>query len=420
MRSLSCIFTLLLLAVSAWSAPDKGKVLLITSTELAPAWDDYIEWKKKGGKEVNRVTIEEITGQYEGPDIQEKIRLCVREFIDKREVRWVVLGGDSLPNGKGVVPDRDTVHKNMWGVIEDLPTDIYYLSPTDWDADGDGIYGEFVDDKEAITYPDGKVGLGRIPVRTAEDVKAYTDKVISHESRYPKGGFGRNMIYTCEVAGAYPKVRRSWDDHVSKVLKGGKMARYFSDETPWDKEKPGDHDLNPANWVKMINAKDAGKMHFHGHGLHGCWVLEKHQKFTAKHIAQLTNKDAYPVITTVACFTGQYDAAKDPCISESMLRAPEAGAIAIVAPCREGKPHFVNPRKSMRLMVTEGKMDGTTTTMTLFWEKGIGQKLTTGEALMQTKAALAEKAKESANFHMCLSELNLLGDPTILVHPEAE
>ena len=37
---------------------------------------------------------------------------------------------------------------------------------------------------------------------------------------------------------------------------------------------------------------------------------------------------------------------------------------------------------------------------------------------MQTKAELAEKAKESANFHMCLSELNLLGDPTIQVHPE--
>ncbi|NWK56277.1 hypothetical protein HW115_11700 [Verrucomicrobiaceae bacterium N1E253] len=394
-----------------------AKVLLVTSPELADAWKPYAIWKQKQGKPVKVVTTEEIEKIYPGPDIQEKIRQCVRKHIDAGGLRWVVLGGDSLPGGKGVVPDRDTVHINMWGEKRDIPTDIYYLSPTNWDADGDGIYGEFEEDKVAISYPDGSVGLGRIPVRTAEDVKAYTDKVVAYESRYPKGAFGKNFIYTCEVKGAYPKVRRSWDDHVSKVLKGGEMSRYFSHETPWDDAKPGDYDLNPDNWVKMLNSKQTGKYHFHGHGLLDCWVLEKHQKFTRKHVAKLTNKDAYPIITTVSCFTGHYDAVKDPCIAESMLRVPDAGAIAIVAPCREGKPHFVNPRESFPLMMWEGKMDGTTRTMTYFWEMGIGQKLSTGEALMKTKAKLAEKAKASANYHMCLVELNLLGDPTIEVHP---
>ena len=198
------------------------------------------------------------------------------------------------------------------------------------------------------------------------------------------------------------------------------MARYFSHETPWDRNQAGDFDLTPENWIQMINAKNTGKFHFHGHGLHHCWQLEKRTEFTYQHVQQLTNKDAYPVITTVSCFTGQFDAAHDPCITEYMLRVPDAGAIAIVAPSREGKPHFVDPRTEMPLMVSEGRMDGTTTTMTLFWKKGIGEKLTTGEALMKTKAALATKAKESPNFHMCLSELNLLGDPTILVHPAGE
>jgi hypothetical protein len=71
-------------------------------------------------------------------------------------------------------------------------------------------------------------------------------------------------------------------------------------------------------------------------------------------------------------------------------------------------------------MVWQGKMDGTTTTMTLFWEKGIGLKLTTGEALMKAKADHAENAKKSANIHMCLEELNLLGDATLLVHPAGQ
>ncbi|MFK7910502.1 MAG: C25 family cysteine peptidase [Akkermansiaceae bacterium] len=400
-------------------AEGESTVLLITSPELKTAWKPFADWKNKQRRPVKIITTAAIVKDFQGADIQEKIRKCVRKNIDKHGIRWVILGGDSLPGGKGHVPDRDTVHKNMWGNKTDIPTDIYYLSPTNWDADGDGIYGEFEDDREAITYPDGRVGLGRIPVRTAADVKAYTDKVISYESKYPKGEFGKNFIYTCEVKAAYAKVKRSWDDHVSKVLQGGEMHRYFTDKTPWDKDKPGDYDLTPDNWVKMLNSKKTGKFHFHGHGLLHCWVLEKRKIFTKEHIRKLTNKDAYPIITTVSCFTGHYDAIKDPCISESMLRAPNAGAIAIVAPCREGKPHFLNPRKDFQLMVREGKMDGTTTTMTYFWEKGIGQKLTTGEALMQTKASLAEKAKKSANFHMCIVELNLLGDPTIAVHPAA-
>lgn len=418
MRPFSHFNRYLLFSLSLISPAIAKDVILVTSPELAEAWKPFAEWKQKNGKSVEIVSTEEISKQYQATDIQEKIRLCVRDHIDNHEAKWVILGGDSLPGGKGVVPDRDTPHITMWGKNNDIPTDIYYISPTNWDADGDGIYGEFKDDKEAITYPDGTIGLGRIPVRTAEDIAAYTAKVISYESSYPEGDFGKTITYTCAVPGAYPKVRRSWDYHVSKVMVGGALKRYFLNSTPWDEQKPGDYQLSPNNIVDIINTKKSGKFHIHGHGLLHCWAFEDNKIFTKNHVAKLTNKGAYPIITTVSCFTGHYDAAKDPCITESMLRAPEAGAIAIVAPCREGKPHFVNPKTDFKLMVKDGKMDGTTATMTLFWEKGIGNKLTTGEALMQAKATLSEKAKQSAHFHMCLAELNLLGDPTIAVQPE--
>ncbi len=158
----------------------------------------------------------------------------------------------------------------MWGKETDIPTDIYYLSPTNWDADGDGIYGEFKDDKEAITYPDGKTDLDRIPVRTAEDVASYTAKVISHENNYPKGEFAKSITYACAVSGAYPKIRRSWVDHVSKVFKDAKLSRIFIHETPWDKNKPGDYPLSPPNFVDLINSKKVGEFHIHGHGLLHC------------------------------------------------------------------------------------------------------------------------------------------------------
>jgi len=344
--------------------------LLITDKSLQAAWKPFVEWKKKRGIDVMVTTTQEIAAKTEGPDLQEKIRIFVQDNIAKNKISWLILGGDSLPNGKGLVPDRDTFHSNMWGENTDIPTDIYYLSPKNWDADGDGIYGESKDDRSAIAYPDGSVGLGRIPVRTSEDIAAYTDKVITWESNPPTGDYANSFVYTCTVGAAYAKVRKSWDDYVSKswnILQG--------------------------------------------------WVTENHKLFTAKNLANLRNGKHLPMITTVSCFTGHYDSKIDPSIVEAFLRKPNAGAIAIVAPCREGKPHFTDPQRDFPLMVEEGKLDGTTRTMTFFWSHGLENNLTAGEALMSAKVALSEEAEQSANLHMCLCELNLLGDPTLAVNP---
>lgn len=392
------------------------KALLVTAASLSEAWVPFVVWKESQGIAVEVVSVEEIDGTVEGPDLPEKIRRYVQAQIADEGLHWLVLGGDSLPGGEGLVPDRDTFHETVWGRDSSVPTDIYYLSPTDWDADGDGVYGEFEDDREAITYPDGRIGLGRIPVRTVADVAAYTAKVVAYESGSTGGFFDQSFLYTCTVAGAYPKVRRSWDESVSEVLPEVAVERYFAHETPWDEQSPGDYPLNTENWINLFNEKRVGKMHLHGHGHLPGWVMEDNRSlFTFDHVDQLRNEGAYPIITTVSCFTGHFDAESDPSIAEAILRAPEAGAIIVVAPSREGKPHFLNPREDFPLMMREGKLDGTTRAMTSFWVNGIGGNLSAGEAFIASKVEQVEKANQSASFHLCLCELNLLGDPTIEV-----
>ncbi|MDH3582757.1 MAG: C25 family cysteine peptidase [Phycisphaerae bacterium] len=401
-------------AVAAATTPvvdaKRTSVLLITADQLAAAWEPFARWKTRGGKRTKILTVDRIDRAYRGENIQEKIRRCVRDHIDNHGTRWVVLGGDSLPGGKGLVPGgHRTVHAQEQAGI---PTDIVYLSKTNWDADGDGVYGEWEDDRDAISYPDGTVGLGRVPVRTAADVAAFTDKVVAYESRYPATDFAKQMIYTCTVSPAYPKVRRSWDGFVSKAWEGGRVGRFFSRETPWDKEgRPGSHELSAGNLTDLINGKTTGKLHIHGHGHLPSWVLER-STFTAGHVAQLKNDGAYPLITTVSCNTGEYDSRTDPSIVELMIRRPKGGSVAVVAPVRTGKPHF-HSRSDFRLMVTEGKLDGTTQTMTRYWCNGLGGGLTTGEALMKAKFEMIADARKSPGYHLCISELNLLGDPTL-------
>ena len=384
-------------------------VLLICDASLEEAWKPFAHWKTRQGKMTKILTVQTIAAEYEGPSIQEKIRTCVRQHIDERGTRWVLLGGDCSPEGGGVPGGHRTVHAQE---RRGIPTDIVYISPTNWDADGDGIYGEWRDDQEAISYPDGSVGLGRAPVRTAADVAAFTEKVVEYESAYPSGAFAQKMMYTNTERQANAKVKASWDRHVSKNWKG-EALRFFADGSPWDDEgKAGSHDLNAENLIDVLNQGQISKLHIHGHGLLDRWVLEGRSMFKTEQVSQLENHRAYPLITTVSCNTGEYDSKRDPSVVEAMIRQPKAGAVAVVAPVRTGKMHL-HKRSDFRLMMRDGKLDGTTMTMTQYWLAGLSEGRSTGEALMTAKSKLVDDAKKSAGYHLCICEINLLGDPTL-------
>jgi hypothetical protein len=389
---------------------EQARVLLVSPPELKEAWEGYAKGRGEQGTAMKVVTTDDIAKKYEAGDLAEKIRLCARQHIEKENFHTVILGGDSTPKG-GLIPDRDTFHKNMWGNDTDIPTDIYFISPTNWDKDGDGIYGEWTDDKEAISYPDGKIAIGRIPMRTAEDIAAYAAKVKSYLDSKVVG----ELALTCAVPGADAKVYRSGNEIIPAAWKDGKVKFFFTGMTSWDGDAKGSYELNNKNLSEKLNEGVITKWHIHGHGLVDRWVLEHDESFTAQQVAKLTNASRPVVITTVSCFTGQFDGDTDPCITESMLRYAGGGAVAIVAPAREGKPHFHDPNKDFPLMMKEGKLDGTTQTMASFWVAGLGEKATTGMSLMKSKAGLAEDAKKSATYHQGICELNLLGDPTLPV-----
>ncbi len=390
---------------------ERADVLIITSDDLAESWKPFADWKTQSGRPTKIVSISTIQDDFEGEDLQQKIRLCCLDHIENQNTRWVILGGDSSEDA-GNVPDRDTDHTEYEALpYDNIPTDLYYISEKDWDANDDGVYGLFSEDLDEVEYFNPTACIGRIPVRTPEDVTAYTEKVIAYESRYPVGHFAKHMMYTCPEPGAYPKLNTSIDQ-LETNWEHGQINRFFANETPWDNEKLGDYDLTANHWADMINDRRASKMHMHGHGLLNLWALERGSKITARTISKLENKNAFPIITTVSCLTGQYDNKQDPSIAESMIRLPNAGAIAILAPSREGVA-FMLKNSDYRLMMTEGKMDGTTTAYCRFWSIALGQQLTLGEAFRQVKIEMAEDAKNNVGFHLLQCELNLLGDPTL-------
>lgn len=380
-----------------------ASVLLITNDELAKSWLPFATHKTRLGKRTEIVTVEAIKKAYKGADTQTRIKACISDFVESRSTRWVILGGDSTTDG-GIVPDRDTAHPKMeWS---DVPTDLWYVSVSDWDSNGDGEYGNWGTDRADISY-ETRAAIGRIPVRTVADVEAFTKKVVAYETSYPDGSFATELVVTCTEERGYARVDDMWE--IIKAGWGGSLSKYFTDSTPWDGKRAGDFALDPDNVGKQINKQIASKWHFIGHGNPNAWVLEG-GPLTADRASELEN--ATPIlVTTVSCHTGHFDGEREPCAAEGMLRG-KGGAVLVIAPARPGlaAPSVAGEE------LDDAKIDGLNLLYTRFWEYGLnGDGLTVGEAFAKARLAVAPdtKGKRGVKDHFTMCEVNLLGDPTL-------
>ncbi|MCP4632345.1 MAG: T9SS type A sorting domain-containing protein [candidate division Zixibacteria bacterium] len=158
--------------------------VIITSAALAENYEPILEWKKRKGLVAGIVTIEEIEVSYTGIDLQEKIRNYLIEAYEYGLV-WVLLGGD-----ESVIPIRYAYHNNTSSqpeLVNQQICDLYYSDLTgEWDVDGDGIYGEPSRDNPDI-YPE--VYVGRLPIATAEEIDAYTEKLFMYTQNPGNGNF---------------------------------------------------------------------------------------------------------------------------------------------------------------------------------------------------------------------------------------
>jgi len=309
--------------------------LLITSEELAPAFQVLVDWRAGEGLLGELVTLQHIYGHYGGKDEQEQIRNCIRDYYEHRGTVYVTLGGDDQ-----VVPDRDC---RVWDCF-DMPTDLYYggLDGT-WDEDGDGVYGEAEEDG-ADLYPE--VWVGRIPVRTIAEATAYVNKVIAYETASPDG-YANTMLFAGDTGPAFRSgserpagyldhdpvsgdeiaVTTLYRDHVQPYWQPTPADMLLDTKTSWDTVRCGDYDFNPEHLGQRLNW-GYHHVYIRTHGNAGYCGSENGRFYVTDALA-LTNVDRPSIVYCEGCGTGAFDVG-EPSLSEAFLRNPHGGAVAFI------------------------------------------------------------------------------------------
>jgi len=162
------------------SRDDEFDILIITSNNLLSAFQSFIEFKQSTGFLVTTVTTASIFDQYEGQDLQEKIRNCIIDYYINNNIKYVILGGDSSPNGTdNIIPHRGFYVDTYYRTTDtDIPSDMYYSClDGNWNNDEDNYWGE---PGEEDLY--SEVLIGRLCVDSPEEIINQTYKLMMYQN----------------------------------------------------------------------------------------------------------------------------------------------------------------------------------------------------------------------------------------------
>lgn len=199
------------------------------SKQLAP----FLEFKRSRGFNPVVVTLEDIDLELDQPDlsIPERVRLWLQQHYKERGFRYLLIIGDADPESDSGIPMLKCYpSKGYEDGPGDAPTDMFYADLTgNWDADGDGLYGELNDYKKVlpnnalVPVEDGvdlvpELVVGRIS--HAGTYSTYGDDVLERTMRHaamePEPRHHRALL-------AMPMITFPTGDYVD----GSEVARYL-------------------------------------------------------------------------------------------------------------------------------------------------------------------------------------------------
>jgi PKD repeat protein len=274
---------------------DPHDYIIITSDILSDTLQTLADWKAGKGLAARVFTTQEITSTYSGDDDPERIRNFIVDAYTTwadtdHPLQYVLLGGDDE-----VVPIR-TIRVQYGGyVAPKMPVDLYYGGlDGDWDADGDGDYGEPAGLGAAGEEVDffAEVYVGRMTVETITETMHIVSKTLAYEQN-PTADYLDRALWLGNKLKDSPL---TWGGD-SKDLVSNLIPQY--NVTPLY-QRDGTYSTDG-----VINNMNAGVhlVNFDGHGNYNCCPLQLLQ------VDALANDD-YFLFYNLGCTTAGFDQAK--------------------------------------------------------------------------------------------------------------
>lgn len=297
-------------------APDY-RYLVVTSQALASCpgpnnLQTLLDDKETRGISTRLETVESIRASYQGRDDAEKIRAFITDMYQNHSADFVLLAGDADLQQVGgetepvVVPVR-----GLWGDIGygeelNIPSDRYYAClDGDYDADGDGRFGENNDQVDTLA----EVWVGRAAADSCGEVANFVHKTLAYQA---SSGDWLQSVYMVgeKLFEDYYGADDLEEIHHSSTrngysTKGFSESSFFSVQTMYDRDL-GDEGWGPTEILALLN----GSHHVINHLGHS--ITYYNMRLMTDDIISGLHNDRYFFEYTQGCYPGAFDNRLDP------------------------------------------------------------------------------------------------------------
>ncbi|MHA1861690.1 MAG: C25 family cysteine peptidase [Candidatus Ranarchaeia archaeon] len=169
--------------------------VIIGPSRIEPIVGGLINWKMIRGLKARFISIEDVNISYSGIDLSEKLRNFCSDMSSNWGTKYLLLIGSTqeIPLRYFATPDEHYDDPHLGGWNDSLsPSDQYYAGVTsNWDDDGDLVYGERLDDT-----PDwaADIYVGRIPLDNDVSIQTAVKRIINYEKAIVTGAVNESLL----------------------------------------------------------------------------------------------------------------------------------------------------------------------------------------------------------------------------------
>ena len=314
--------------------------LIITAENLKENFNPLKAWKIRKGVKTEILSTNYIYSNYAGGTNQLKIKNCLRDYYENKNLKWVLLGGDNT-----VVPVQGCY--GNYGSYTDytMPCDLFYAcfdNAFNWDANNNGIIGETNDNIDMAP----EIYISRAPIRTAEHINAFINKTLEYETNPTSSNYVKTMLLTgtdmfnepnnAGESDAHWKSEQMYSTYISPYWTNPVKTKFY--DTGTDFQGGANYNLTATNLQTVLN-NGYHFVHMATHGNQTIWGMETGNSYSSTNALNQTNSKQ-SIITTIACITNAFDDASpytsDPCLSEAFIRNPNGGGVLYWGSSRYG------------------------------------------------------------------------------------
>jgi hypothetical protein len=168
------------------AADSDVEYLVVADEDYAADMQPLLDLHASRGRSTGLLTVQEATSGFPGSDDAERLRNAISHYRQNLGTAFVLLAGDET-----LVPDRLVYTRCENVPPEYAPCDLYFSDlDGNWDANGDGIYGQADDGMDLFD----DVILGRALFDDHATAQIFVDRTVAYQAAPPGGGWSRRAL----------------------------------------------------------------------------------------------------------------------------------------------------------------------------------------------------------------------------------